>query len=134
MDSLQNLDPEQIKQLIGLLQTMLPSSKEAETKQPKKKSSSKKKSSFNKSVTRSKRIIDEERENKFLDMPESGMHKSDSLIDKKLNRFPPTPRSRSFDFVKVTCRICGRTEEISPKLVPESSDRYKCNQCSSSQG
>ena len=131
MDNLQNLDPDQIKQLIGLLQSMLPSSPK-ESGGTKKKAD-KKKSSF-KGVTRNKRAIEEDRENKFLSMPESKMHKSDSLIDKKLNRFPPTPRSRKFDFIEVTCRICGKKEEVSPKLVPESIDRYKCNQCSSSQG
>lgn len=129
MDDLSNLDPNQIKQLIGLLQQMLPSDKPKETKKTAKKTKTK-----NTNVTRSKRIIDQERENKFLSMPEMAMHKSDTLIDKKLNKFPPTPRSRGFNLVRVSCRICGKTEEVSPKLVPESVDRYKCNQCSSSQG
>lgn len=127
MGDLSDLDPGQIKQLIGLLEGML----------PKEKSSTKKKKpapKSNKSVTRSKRIVDNERENKFLSMPEMSMHKSDAAIDKKLNKFPPTPRSRGFSLVQVTCRLCGKTEEISPKLAPESIDRYKCNNCSSSEG
>lgn len=132
MDDLSNLDPNQIKQLIGLLQQMLPSDepkkgKIATTKKTKTKTK-------NPNVTKSKRILDQDRENKFLSMPEMAMHRSDTAIDKKLNKFPPTPRSRGFNLVQVVCRICGKTEEVSPKLVPESTDRYKCNQCSSSQG
>lgn len=127
MDNLNEMNPDQIKQLIGLLQQMLPESKQTKTKKPKtvKKQSG---------VTRSKKSVEKHRENKFLSMPEMSMHKSDALIDKKLNKFPPTPRSRGFSLVKVVCRLCGKTEEISPKLVPESSDRYKCNRCSSSEG
>lgn len=129
MDDLSNLDPNQIKQLIGLLQQMLPS--DTIKKSGVKKSKPKKK---NTTITKSKRIVDQDRENKFLSMPELNMHKSDTSIDKKLNKFPPTPRSRNFNLIEVTCRICGKKEEISPKLAPESVDRYKCNQCSSSQG
>lgn len=132
MDNLENLDPNQIKQLIGLLQQMLPQP-ETKEKTKKKKSVPKSKNVLN-TVTRSKRVTDSQRENKFLSMPEMSMHKSDSAIDKQLQKFPPTPRSRGFSLVSVVCRICGKTEKISPKLVPESADRYKCNNCSSTQG
>jgi hypothetical protein len=131
MANLGDLDPTQINQLIGLLQQMLP--KEEDT--PKKsKTKSKAKEQKLQSVTKSKRIVDQERKNKFLSMPEMNMHKSDTSIDKQLQKFPPTPRSREFSLINVTCRICGRTDEVSPKLLPESADRYKCNNCSSTQG
>lgn len=130
MDNLENLDSNQIKQLIGLLQQMLPKTEE-KTKSKKKKSVPKKQL---KTVTRSKRVTDAERENKFMSMPEMNMHKSDTSIDKQLSRFPPTPRSRNFALVPVVCRVCGKSDEVSPKLIPESADRYKCNNCSSTQG
>jgi hypothetical protein len=131
MANLGDLDPNQINQLIGLLQQMLPKS---EDESKKSKSKTKVKEQKFKTVTKSKRIVDQERENKFLSMPERNMHKSDSVIDKKLNKLPPTPRSRKFSLINVTCRICGKTDEVSPKLLPESADRYKCNNCSSTQG
>jgi len=131
MDDLENLDPNQIKQLIGMLQKMLPNKEDIAKKNTKKKN--KPKSSL-KTVSRSKRVIDQKRENKFVDMPEMSMHKSDTLIDKQLQKFPPTPRSRGFSLVNVVCRTCGKKEQVSPKLVPESIDRYKCNNCSSTQG
>lgn len=130
MDNLANLKPEQIQQLIGLLQQMLPQ-QETEAPKTKRKTTKKKQSS----VLKTKNLdVEHERENKFLDMPENKMHKSDSLIDKQLNRYPPTPRSRDFSYVDVVCRLCGKKEKVSPKLVPESIDRYKCNRCSSSEG
>lgn len=72
-------------------------------------------------------------ENKFLSMREASMHQDDTKIDKKLNRMPPTQRSRRFQYVDVKCRVCGKTEKVTPALA-ESRDRYKCNRCSTSPG
>jgi hypothetical protein len=66
--------------------------------------------------------------NKFCDMAESKMHKSDTEIDKKLNRFPPSERTRKYIPVNVVCRVCGRRDQINPSLV-DSIERYKCNKC-----
>lgn len=71
--------------------------------------------------------------NKFLQMKEVSMHKEDSVIDKKLNRSPPTQRTRHFEYVQVNCRVCGKTEKVIPALA-ETRDRYKCNRCSASPG
>lgn len=71
--------------------------------------------------------------NKFLSMNEATMHKDDVAIDKKLNKAPPTQRSRQYQNVKVKCRVCGKEESVSPALV-ESRERYKCNKCSTSPG
>lgn len=71
--------------------------------------------------------------NKFLNMKEASMHKDDSIIDKKLNRTPPTQRTRHFEYVQVKCRVCGKTEKVIPALA-EARDRYKCNRCSASPG
>jgi hypothetical protein len=141
MDNIQ-LNPEQIQQMILMLQQMLPVNNVSleNVKRPKKtKSLSKRipksKTGRNNPIkTKKINMTNHQHENKFLEMSEMDMHKSDAEIDKKLNKFPPTPRSRPFDLVKVTCRVCSKTEEVHPKLVLDSVDRYKCNSCSTSQG
>jgi hypothetical protein len=112
-------DPEKLKQLITLLSSLLP---DDETKEPDPI-----KNNSRKLNTKSAR------KNKFLDMPEAKMHKEDCLIDKKLQKYPPAPRNRPVNFVKVKCRVCGKTEKISENVV-DSTDRYKCNDCSTSAG
>jgi len=121
-------NPEQIKQLINLLQQLLPNNNDPKTDEEH--------SEENTSI-RTKSIRSDKRKsvkNKFLDMPEKNMHKSDSTIDKKLCINPPTPRNRKFVPIEVKCRSCGKTEKVNPAIVPESVDRYKCNKCSSSSG
>lgn len=113
-------NPEQIKQLIGLLQSLLPNDSQP-AKQPKKIRKTRK--SQKKSAP-----VDN---NKFLQMAEANMHKDDLEIDKKLAKFPPTPRSRKFTSIEVRCRSCGKTEIVNPVLVHDK-DRYKCNRCSAS--
>ena len=116
-------NPEDVRKLISLLQSLLPeeaaSAKPARKKQNKSikaKKSTKKQPEFN---------------NKFLLMSEANMHKDDTLIDKKLAKFPPTPRSRQFSNIEVRCRSCGKTEMVNPVLVHDR-ERYKCNRCSAS--
>lgn len=71
--------------------------------------------------------------NNFLKMKEASMHKDDIAIDKKLSKQPPIERSRNYKPISVRCRVCGKTEEVSPGLV-ESMDRYKCNKCATCPG
>jgi hypothetical protein len=122
-------NPEQLKQLIAALQSLLPSDSqptsipeeddEEEVVSPIKTKNSRQ---------RSKKVV-----NKFLSMPEMNMHKEDSDVDRKLAKHPPVARSREFEPVEVTCRVCGVSETINPSLV-ESVSRYKCNKCSTSAG
>jgi|694.fasta_scaffold90203_3 hypothetical protein len=67
--------------------------------------------------------------NKFDAMPEHNMHKDDSKIDQLLIKYPPTQRSRDFEYINVICRVCGRKESVNPVLVHEAPNRYKCNKC-----
>lgn len=116
--------PEKIKALIQALQNLLPDEDIKEEKKPESKIK-----------TKTTRIPKKsQQKNKFLDMPELNMFKSDSDIDKKLAKFPPTPRTRQFKPISVTCRVCGKKEKINPALLPDSVERYKCNLCSSSAG
>lgn len=118
-------NPEQIQNLINMLQSLLP--KETEAKQPQstkiKTKSRKKSSSDNKIIV-----------NEFDRMPESRMHKDDIKIDKILCQSPPTARMREFNLIDVVCRVCGKKESISPALVLDTPSRYKCNNCSTSAG
>jgi hypothetical protein len=121
-------NPEQLKNLINLLQQMLPTEEDQETDQ-----------SSNEEFTAPLRTKGSKRKmtkstNKFLSMSEKDMHKDDVAIDKKLAKFPPVSRSRDFDMIDVVCRVCGRKETISPALLFDAPDRYKCNNCSTSAG
>jgi hypothetical protein len=128
MDNLTN--PEQIKALIQALQSLLP--KEESTTSSKEESVEKPNSKV-KTKTRQKKQTNNST-NKFLNMPEINMFKSDIEIDKKLSRYPPTPRNRQYQPIEVKCRSCGKQEEINPAILPDSADRYRCNKCSSSSG
>ena len=129
MDNI-NLDPQQIQQMIIMLQSMLPHTEEDQpnkevkaTKKPKAKNNTQKQ-------TKSKK----ERENKFDSMTEARMHKEDIAIDKKLSILPPVPRARPFELVNTICRVCGKKEKVNPVLITEGVDRYKCNKCSAGAG
>lgn len=128
-----SIDNRDLKQLISILQKMIvdnDTDDEQEEQPPKTIPAPKKPTALK---TRSKKVADTEHFNKFSDMPEKNMHKEDTLIDKKLNVNGPTPRSRSFNFVDVVCRVCGKKESVNPVLI-DSVSRYKCNSCSTSSG
>lgn len=114
------LDNDDIKQLIAILQKGL-SDDDADEPKPKIKKS------------RSKKSTQTKKPNKFEEMPEFRMHKEDSILDKKLQKIPPVPRNRNYEPINVRCRVCGRIESVNPSLV-ESSERFKCNKCSTSSG
>jgi hypothetical protein len=122
-----NLSPKQIKQMISMLAAMLPKEEDEATEpaQPSKQ--------FN-DVIKSKNLDrGSKRVNKFEQMAEFSMHKEDVEFDKKVARQPPVPRTRSFNAVKVRCRVCGKEESVNPGLI-DSIDRYKCNKCSAMAG
>ena len=122
-------NPEQIKTLIGLLQSLLPAN-DIENKE----SVDKPNEELSPIKTRRKHNFTEHK-NRFLDMPEKEMHKEDSYVDKKLSIAAPVARGRPFNPVKVTCRVCGKTEMVNPAIVYDMREnRYKCNTCSTSSG
>lgn len=128
-------NPENVKLLINLLQSLLPNANETATQAETPKTESPKKVSKLKTKSRQRRKPSEDDfENKFAKMPEFSMHKEDASIDKKLAKHPPVSRMREFDPVEVTCRVCGKTEIVTPGLVFEGAARYKCNNCSTQAG
>lgn len=129
------LDKEDIKALISILQKGLADDDfnqesidtEPEFKQEKKTKSKKGSKTIDTNGSKPKFV------NKFTSMPEASMHKEDSILDKKLNKLPPTKRARQYKPVSAKCRVCGKSEKVNPSLL-DSSDRYKCNRCSTSPG
>lgn len=118
-----NLNPQQIQQMIELLQNMLPSEEQeaSEVVQEEFESPIKTKSS--------RRPIQGKRQNLFDQMMESKLHKEDVEIDKKLSATAgPTPRNRSSGLVDVHCRVCGKKEQVNATIITDR-DRYKCNKC-----
>jgi hypothetical protein len=125
-----SIDNQDIKQLITILQKMLSDNEDEQTNSSSEESNTLPVRTLK---THNKKMSSTKHYNKFMDMPEKNMHKEDTEIDKRLSKGEPTPRTRSFNFVDVICRICGKKESISPALV-DSISRYKCNTCSTSSG
>lgn len=127
-----SLKDDDIRQLITILQRGLSvDSDESEDdvdEQPIKNTKKIPKSKITNSSKKPKRL------NKFDQMMEKTMHKSDAQIDKLLNVHPPSIRTREFDPVRVQCRVCQKVEEINPSLILDSPSRYKCNKCSRGPG
>jgi lysyl-tRNA synthetase class I len=119
------LDKDDIKQLIAILQKGLSDDDDSDSvvEEP----------HIKRVKPQKKRTKNKKSKNLFENMSESNMHKDDIEIDKKLRKFPPTQRSRDYKPLKVRCRICGKEESTSPSIV-ESTERYKCNKCSTSAG
>lgn len=125
-------NPEQIKSLITLLQSLLPEKAEQEQHNVVD-------DQFNNPNIKTKNIKNRTKQdassNKFLSMPERNMHKEDTAIDKVLCQAPPVARGREFTPVKVRCRVCNKEELVNPAIVYDlRENRYKCNKCSSSAG
>lgn len=125
-----SLNNEDIKQLIAILQRGLTSDEvientKVESEQPATKRKNKK------ANTQKKKAGDQGSTsyNKFDNMPEHSMHRDDSRVDKLLIKYPPTQRSREFEYIDVVCRVCGRKDSVNPVLVHEAPNRYKCNKC-----
>jgi len=127
-----NLSPQQIQQMIQLLQSMLPESNSEGAEDAIVGERTQKKSSGSIKPKLKKNNKKPARENKFDEMSEKFMHKEDIAIDRKLIVQPPVPRARKFKMIQTMCRVCGKKEKVNPMLITESG--YKCNKCSGSPG
>lgn len=124
-----NLTPQQIQQMIAMLQSMLPTSEPTNDEQPVEMAHV-----DNPIKTKTPRKVGGKFENKFDQMMEARLHQEDKEIDKALAIHAPTPRSRRFEPISVVCRVCGKNETVNPAVLSESKDRYKCNACARSPG
>jgi len=131
MDNI-NLDPQQIQQMILMLQSMLPKQEQQDSKKTATEKSKQKPK--RRQETNNKNETLTVRENKFDSMQEARMHKEDIAIDKKLSIMPPVPRARPFELVDAICRVCGKKERVNPVLISDTLDRYKCNKCATGAG
>jgi len=129
-DILQN--PEQLKKFIAALSSLLPPEENNVPEKPKAKKTRTTKKTTRKTTNKTR--TSEERHNKFLDMAENNMFKEDPKVAKKLYNQPPMRRRSKKAKLSVTCRICGKREEISSSLLYGDKDRYKCNKCCGSAG
>lgn len=129
-----DLTPDQIKQMILMLQSMLPSEKSTTNDTSAVEENQEPEEEFVSNIKTKKMTIKKDRfKNKFNDMPEKNMHKEDTMIDQKLNIHDPTPRRKNNTLTKVQCRICGKTDTISSSLIVDHT-RYKCNNCAAGAG
>ncbi len=125
-------NPEQVEQLISILQSLI--ADDSTDKKPVTKKKTTKKKITKKKATR-KTKPSTKSTNKFEDMPEFRMFKTDVKIDKQLSKNPPVARMREIaDMVTARCRVCGKDELVSPQLLFDGPSRYKCNNCSTSAG
>lgn len=126
-----SLNNDDIKQLIAILQKGLTQEDTKESIPQINTEQSGNNTKKRKKVKKNNRDTDDTQSyNKFDSMPENNMHRDDSRLDRLLSKYPPSQRSREFQFVDVVCRLCGKKDSVNPALVNESSNRYKCNKCS----
>jgi hypothetical protein len=124
------LNNDDIKQLIAILQKGLETEDDQPIAKPKRKRA--------KAVKKHTKTFDNnEKVKEILGIDLKSLHREDIDIDKKLSgsrnnnyKSKRTP----IKLVDVTCRICGKREQISPTLLFDSPSRYKCNSCCSSPG
>lgn len=126
------LDNEDIKQLIAILQRGLDNIEDVSEPTPPKSIKPKRQKKIEQHKINKPK--ENQQYNKFLEMQEANMHKEDSRIDKLLCKQPPVLRSRSYKPITVSCRVCGKKEQVNPALITEGAARYKCNKCSTSEG
>ena len=135
-------DPEQIQQMIDLLQTMLEAQETEDDSEPEVKPKTRRKKVSKKTATKKKtttrkrtsKIKEEDSDNKFLSMNEFNMYRENPEVAKKLYNQPPMRRRPTKSLVDVTCRVCGKREKVSSALLYNGTERYKCNKCASSPG
>lgn len=126
----ESLTPAQIKQMIGMLKSMLPDDATA-VKEPQQ-------------VVNTAKVVpirnagpdfkNKQHYNKFEDMAEKNMYKQDTEIQKKLSQHDPVPRTRQAQMREAKCRVCGKSETVSAQLLHEGAARYKCNDCARGSG
>lgn len=127
-------NPDQIKQIISLLSTLLDASTQSTQSDTTEESQSSEETSTTTNIKTKTKTRETIKENKFASMPEANMHKEDPDLAKKLYRQPPTSRSRPNKTVEARCRVCGRKEKVQSSLLYGGIDRFKCNKCSTTPG
>jgi len=128
-------NPEQIKQMITLLSSLLETINQnttVENTTEKVVSTNAIKNSKKQTKVRKNKKAPED--NKFLSMPEANMFKEDPNVAEKLYRQSPIARTRKNQTIKAKCRICGKEEEVRASLLYGGLERFKCNKCSTTPG
>lgn len=124
-----DLTPEQIQQMIVMLQSMLPPEEKPNAQTTVSPSDEFVSSIKTKKVSAKKNNF----VNKFNNMAEKNMHKEDIEIDKRLTTNNPTPRRKTNALTEVQCRLCGKKDVVNANMLVDKT-RYKCNACAAGAG
>lgn len=128
-------NPEQIKQMISMLSSLLETiNQNTTTESIKEQVENTSPIKNNKKSSKVRKNPKEPSVNKFLSMPEANMFKEDPVTAQKLYKQSPIARTRKNDTVKAKCRVCGRQEEVRASLLYGGLERFKCNKCSTTPG
>ena len=144
---LDSLSPEQIEELQSLLQKSSVTSRDTKKKKRRGKRRRKRREAAKAREEQQKLEYQQKEEapgdEDFLEglrltVEEKKQLEEASKSDKEMGAHEPRERpvkvKKGDNKVEMRCRVCGKTEKVSPGLVPPEKDRFKCNACCCSAG
>ena len=143
---LDSLSPEQIEELQSLLQKSSVTSRDTKKKKRRGKRRRKRREAAKAREEQQKSSPQQEKapgdedflEGLRLTVEEKKQLEEASKSDKEMGAHEPRERpvkvKKGDNKVEMRCRVCGKTEKVSPGLVPPEKDRFKCNACCCSAG
>ena len=143
---LDSLSPEQIEELQSLLQKSSVTSRDTKKKKRRGKRRRKRREAAKAREEQQKSSPQQEKapgdedflEGLRLTVEEKKQLEEASKSDKEMGAHEPRERpvkvNKGDNRIEMRCRVCGKTEKVSPGLVPPEKDRFKCNSCCCSAG
>ena len=143
---LDSLSPEQIEELQSLLQKSSVTSRDTKKKKRRGKRRRKRREAAKAREEQQKSSPQQEKapgdedflEGLRLTVEEKKQLEEASKSDKEMGAHEPRERpvkvNKGDNRIEMRCRVCGKTEKVSPGLVPPEKDRFKCNACCCSAG
>ena len=144
---LDSLSPEQIEELQSLLQKSSVTSRDTKKKKRRGKRRRKRREAAKAREEQQKLEYQQKEEapgdEDFLEglrltVEEKKQLEEASKSDKEMGAHEPRERpvkvKKGDNKVEMRWRVCGKTEKVSPGLVPPEKDRFKCNACCCSAG
>ena len=143
-DLLDSLSPEQLEQLQALLQKSSVTSRETKKKRRRGKRRRKRREAAKAREEKQKAATQEQKSSPpaedflqglTLTKEEKRQLEEASKSDREMGaheprELPEIQKKKKVDTrVEMRCRVCGKTERVSPALVPPERDRFKCNTC-----
>ena len=143
---LDSLSPEQIEELQSLLQKSSVTSRDTKKKKRRGKRRRKRREAAKAREEQQKSSPQQEKapgdedflEGLRLTVEEKKQLEEASKSDKEMGAHEPRERpvkvNKGDNRIEMRCRVCGKSERVSPGLVPPEKDRFKCNSCCCSAG